>query len=141
MILATLVCVGSLGAAHAGGVGYIDKSGTVVIEPAFLGGRPFQEEVANVSVGFRIRLLDSRGNFIGGDVYEEALDCSEGLVAVQKGGLWGFVDTNAAIRLDFQFPAACAFADGLALVCLPARYCQMLWMRSGAHPQHLTISQ
>jgi hypothetical protein len=73
--------------------GFIDKTGTIKIEPQFAG----------------IRRLDGAGDLIG---------FSEGLCAMQlvKDGPWGYVDTSGRIVIEPQFDRAQWFSEGLAVV-------------------------
>lgn len=48
--------------------------------------------------------------------YGNARDFSEGLAAVQKDGLWGFIDTNGDVAIEFQYSVAGDFHGGRAAV-------------------------
>lgn len=48
--------------------------------------------------------------------YGNARDFSEGLAAVQKDGLWGFIDTNGNVVIEFQYSVAGDFHEGRAAV-------------------------
>lgn len=48
--------------------------------------------------------------------YGNARDFSEGLAAVQKDGLWGFIDTNGDVAIEFQYSVAGDFHEGRAAV-------------------------
>ena len=73
--------------------GFIDKTGTIKIEPQFAG----------------IRRLDGDGGLIG---------FSEGLCAVQlvENGPWGYIDTSGRMVIEPQFYLAQWFSEGLAVV-------------------------
>lgn len=71
-----------------GRVGFIDRTGAVLLEPQF---SPM-------------------------DVLHE----SEGLVAVRKHGLWGFVDVRGHWQVAATFASASSFSQGLAAASLPA---------------------
>lgn len=73
--------------------GFIDRTGTIKIEPQFEG----------------IRRLDGEGGLVG---------FSEGLCAVQavKDGPWGYIDTSGRMVIEPQFSLAQWFSEGLAVV-------------------------
>lgn len=51
-----------------------------------------------------------------GSRYGNARDFSEGLAAVQKDGLWGFINTSGYVAIDFQYSVAGDFHEGCAAV-------------------------
>lgn len=51
-----------------------------------------------------------------GRFYGNARDFSERLAAVQKDGLWGFIDTNGNTVIEFQYAVAGDFHEGRAAV-------------------------
>ena len=48
--------------------------------------------------------------------YEDAQAFSEGLAAVQKGGKWGYIDTDGEVVIPFEYDIAFIFNEGLAVV-------------------------
>ena len=78
--------------------GYLDKTGSVVIEPKYTTAFPFSEGLAAVS------------DFVqrGGDVF--------------KGIYYGFIDANGKTVIDFQFKHAGSFSEGLARVTEDDQY-------------------
>ena len=71
--------------------GFIDKTGTIKIEPQFAG----------------LRRLDGAGDILG---------FSEGLVPVQlvENGPWGYADTSGRVVIEPRFSLAQPFSEGLA---------------------------
>jgi hypothetical protein len=68
-----------------GRYGYIDASGTVIIEPQFLYAERFIEGRAVVQVDLdRWGVIDERGVFITEPVYQAVVAYRDGLAAVQK---------------------------------------------------------
>jgi len=58
--------------------------------------------------------LFSSGKWMG-DVYQDARPFSgESFAAVMKNGKWGFIDTNGAIMIDFEYDEALSFGQHLA---------------------------
>lgn len=49
-------------------------------------------------------------------VYEEVRDFSEGLAAVKKNGLWGYIDEKGNVVLDFKYLIAHSFSEEKAVV-------------------------
>jgi hypothetical protein len=103
--------IGSTGRANALGLypvsvdgkwGFIDKTGTIEIEPRFAG----------------IRRLDGEGGLVG---------FSEGLCAVQlvENGPWGYIDTSGRMVIEPQFNLAQWFSEGLAVVRNADGWCFM----------------
>lgn len=77
--------------------GYIDRSGTWVIEPHFLDARAFSDGLAPVR--------------------------QETLVETEDGGLkemkrWGFINVEGEAAIDWQFHQALPFSEGLAAVAV-----------------------
>lgn len=108
----------ALGDARA--VGYVDRQGNWLIEPAFAVAGRFSEGVALASRdGVSFGHIDRRGAFVFDPIYEQAGVCRAGLIAVRARDLWGYVarDGTPAIALQFEGPRAQAFSDGRAGVC------------------------
>ncbi len=51
-----------------------------------------------------------------GDTYTNARDFSEGLAAVKKDGLWGYIDTDGKYAVEPKYYGAWSFSEGLAAV-------------------------
>ncbi|MCL2046913.1 MAG: WG repeat-containing protein [Oscillospiraceae bacterium] len=49
-------------------------------------------------------------------------DMSEGLLSVKQDGLWGYIDLNGNLIIDFQFDKVQPFSEGLAAVCLDGKW-------------------
>lgn len=101
-----------------GRYGYIDRTGKVVIRPAFEFACPFSEGRAMVCVGGRVGYIDTSGNLAIPCRYEVGGGFQEGLAAVRSEGRWGFIDKGgrwiiAARYDDLGIPC---FYEGLAPV-------------------------
>ena len=110
-------------------VGFMDRSGTVVIEPIYrITGYPtpniFSETVQAVcdnivskenTCGF----IDRQGNVIGGFLFSWAEEFSEGMAVVGRNDLYGYVDATGTVVIEPQYEEAEKFSDGLAAVKVP----------------------
>lgn len=114
-----------------GKTGYIDRSGTFVIEPQEIRSLDFSQGLARFYGGPPCGQADDKSyfGFIGRDgqvvippklshpcnYYGDAFDFkAEGLVLTQVGDKWGFADKTGKIVLEFE--RAGHFAEGLAPV-------------------------
>jgi WG containing repeat len=76
----------------AGGkIGYIDKSGKVVIPPEFDGGSRFSEGLAAVWIGNKAGYIDKTGKFIIPPQFDFAYPFYEGLAEVEIGDKYGYI--------------------------------------------------
>ena len=50
--------------------------------------------------------------------YDQAMRFTEGLLAVKKGGKWGYIDKSGNVMIDFNYHIAYPFSEGKALVAL-----------------------
>lgn len=66
----------------------------------------------------KLGLLDQNGNVVVKPMFDEILPNSygSGLIPVKKNGLWGYLDEEGNMALDFQFYQASPFVKGAALV-------------------------
>lgn len=75
--------------------GFIDKTGTVVIEPVFDEAGPFSNGLARVAKGQDWGYIDRNGGMVIPPQYEKASDFSEGLARVREAsGQWNYVDQH-----------------------------------------------
>lgn len=102
--------------------GYIDKKGTVVINPQFEEARYFSEGLAAVRSGGKSGFISPKGDFVINPQFDTAYSFSEGLAAVVMDHKLGFIDTSGKIVINPQFDTdrelsiLSFFSDGLALV-------------------------
>ena len=119
-----------------GKMGYIDKSGTMVIEPRFEDDQfqsdpdekpvfigEFVEGLAAVRHALGLEqvagwgFIDTTGRFVIPPVYTDAFMFSEGLARVMDEGQWGYVDPSGELVIAAKYSEASEFEEGLALVC------------------------
>ncbi|MGC1620277.1 MAG: WG repeat-containing protein [Candidatus Acidiferrum sp.] len=108
--------------ADNGKLGYIDKTGKVVIPPQFLYARPFSEGLAAVANDqFAFGYIDAHGNVVIPLMYQNVYpgNFSEGIARVKATGEITFVDhknnPQVVVQNNFYF-ADGDFHDGLAKI-------------------------
>ena len=93
---------------------------TWLIQPEYDGiamdqlGRCYAQEAVFVQKDGRMLLIVD-GEQVG-EGYEDARPFADGWAAVKQGGKWGFIDTEGAVHIDFQFDDALSFGQHLAAV-------------------------
>lgn len=91
-----------------------------LVEPSYDGilcddlGRCWCNEAVFVRQGGKVLLIVDGGQV--GDVYEDARPFAGGWAAVKKDGLWGYIDLEGTVQIDFQFDDARSFTMHLAAV-------------------------
>ena len=105
--------------------GFINLKGEEVIKAEYEGARPFKEGFAVVKLersdGFGIgkrAYIDKTGKRLNDKPFNEALDFSEGLGAVNLAGVkgnWGFIDKTGKFVIKPTYHRAYTFNFGLAL--------------------------
>jgi len=99
-----------------GKYGYIDTTGSLVIEPQFESAENFSEGFARVRLGGSWGYINSTGRMVFQPNFQLASDFSEGLAWVRIGNKTGFIDTRARWVIMPQFDGASRFYEGLAIV-------------------------
>jgi len=108
-----------LAAVSAGGWwGFIDKSGTLVIDWQFSGASNFVDGLAAVRVGNMWGFIDRAGTMIVEPQFSRAFPLSGDLGAVFVRGLWGIIDRNGTMIVEPQFEDinGMGFSEGLVSV-------------------------
>lgn len=102
---------------------YVDYSGNLLSQPQFLGVEKFAFGKALVRVENRYGCLDKRGNFTIAPAFDAVgQGFSEGLLAVEILGKWGYSNEAGTIIIPPQFDGAHTFSEGLALVWMRDKY-------------------
>lgn len=96
--------------------GYIDKTGRVVIEPAFEDAWPFSGGLASVLINGKWGYADKTGKEVIKAEYDYAWPFSEGLGRVLKSGKHGYVDPKGQVVIEPKYDVAWEFSRGLARV-------------------------
>ncbi len=69
-----------------------------------------------VHSGQSYEMIDTEGNVVASGFEGAQLFIDEGYAAVEKNGLWGFIDKDGRIAIDYSFEEAKSFSNGLAAV-------------------------
>ncbi|MEO1435746.1 MAG: WG repeat-containing protein [Bacteroidota bacterium] len=105
-------------------VGYLKPDGTKLVEATYgLDSRSFSEnraavkvlETGSLSKG-KMGYIDQNGLLIILDMYERARDFSNGLAAVRKNGLWGFIDPLGSSIIEPTYVSVGQFSEGYCSV-------------------------
>jgi hypothetical protein len=106
--------------------GFIDDTGTVVIEPKFNVARPFSEGLAAVITELGLGYIDKTGRIVippqfgtAGGPFTSAF--SEGLAAVplRDKNKWGYIDKSGRFAIAPTFSYASPFSEGRAWAAVP----------------------
>jgi hypothetical protein len=102
--------------------GYIDTTGTVVIEPAFQFGAKFYEGLATVKQDGKFGFIDTTGRIVIKPIYDNAWAFSDGLARVVLNKKIGFIDKTGAMKIQPAVDEAGGFSEGLAAVKIEGKY-------------------
>lgn len=97
-------------------IGYIDKSGKVVIEPHYREGEDFSEGLACVYSDKGAGFIDTKENVVIDFNFTYCRSFSEGLAAVYINDKWGFIDKTGKMVIEPQFAETKPFSDNVAVV-------------------------
>ena len=97
--------------------GFMDRTGRVVIKPAFLNERDFFHGLAAVEwPDGKWGYINERGKFAIPARFDEARDFIDDLAPVRIERKWGYIDTAGHVVIEPRFRAAGEFHDGLARI-------------------------
>lgn len=85
------------------GWGYINRSGTLVIQPQFDRAWRFTDGRALIREGPHFGYIDTTGAVVVEPRFSDAWHFSEGLAPVQTDSLWGFINPEGELVVDPQF--------------------------------------
>lgn len=103
-------------------VGYINTSGTMVIQPMYEGESSFSEGLASVYLDGKWSFIDTEGTIVISAVYDDTGSFSDGLATVKLNGKWGFIDTEGTMVIPAVYDDTRSFSDGLASVELSGKW-------------------
>ena len=99
--------------------GFINQSGTMVIQPQFEAAFSFMENLALVQVNGKYGYINHSGSTVIGPKFESAWGFSEGLALVRVNDKYGYIDQTGAYAFEPEFQGAWDFSDGIARGCYP----------------------
>jgi len=107
-------------------VGFVNKAGETVIEPAFTYidtiDYQFKHGVAWVCVKKLWGLIDTTGEFLLYPRFDKVYPFVNGFSAVEEKLRWGFVDTLGKIVVPLKYDGVNFFSNGMAPVMLNERF-------------------
>ncbi|MBN1631353.1 MAG: WG repeat-containing protein [Thermoleophilia bacterium] len=96
--------------------GYIDTTGTWVVEPRFKEAGPCLEDRACVAIDGRYGYVDGSGALVIEPQFVEAGPFSYKRALVEVEGRFAYIDKTGALVIEPQFDFATTFSEGLAAV-------------------------
>lgn len=112
-----------------GKLGFIDKTGKIVIQPQYNAGDGFSDGLARVLVGDKTVFIAPSGQVVLQPEFDSVQNFSEGLAVVNTGevvdthtriaikkGKWGYINQKGRLIIPLRFTHADAFSEGLAAV-------------------------
>ncbi|GAB4285313.1 MAG: hypothetical protein Kow0029_32130 [Candidatus Rifleibacteriota bacterium] len=108
-------------------IGFFDKNGKVIIQPAYFEAGDFADGLAPVAIAAEMQesvggFIDLKGNMVISPLYNRVFKFSGGLAPAstidQKSNteLWGYIDTQGNWKIPAQFYFAEPFYEGFAKV-------------------------
>jgi hypothetical protein len=104
--------------------GFVDKEGTIVIEPRFdaADSRGAGEGLIAVEVDGKWGFINSAGEMVVEPQFDHACYFREGLAPVKVGRKWGCIDASGKMVIEPQFDIPLWFSQGLARVKVGGRW-------------------
>lgn len=97
-------------------VGFVNKSGEVVINPQFDNAELFSEGLAAVKQGDRWGFIDKSGNIVINPQFDKVGKFKNKKAPFRLGKQWGFIDKKGGYVINPQFEYADVFSEGLAVI-------------------------
>jgi WG containing repeat len=99
-------------------LGYIDRTGKIIIEPKFEIADNFSEGLALVKIGEKFGYIDRTGKIVISPEFDRADNFSEGLAPVEIGGKFGCIDKARKLVIPARFDSIDRFKNGSAEVSI-----------------------
>lgn len=96
--------------------GFIDKNGSLLVEPRFEDAREFHDGLAGVKVNGKWGYIDYSGNIVIQPTLSAPYIFENGFAPFKSNGLYGFIDKRGNIAIPPKFSDVRGFSEGLALV-------------------------
>ena len=102
-----------------GKFGFKLADGTVIVEPQYMFVDKFKNGYCIVLRDYdRYGLINKEGKEVVPCEYQNVTLPADGLIRVQKDGLYGFINEDGTIAIEPQYRAASTFNEGLAVVAV-----------------------
>ena len=105
---------GLAGVLVEGKVGFIDKTGSLVIPAKYNGLGYFHEGLVGVMTNGKWGYIDKMDNIVIPAKYEDSRLFCEGLAGVKINGMWGFIDKMDNLVIPAKYSKVGDFHEGLA---------------------------
>ncbi len=103
-------------------VGFIDKTGKVIIEPQFEDAQEFSEGLAPVKVKEKWGFINEFGKIVIEPNFDMVFrPFHEGISDVRIGQKWGFIDNTGKFIIEPKFESVGKFSDGVFPVLLESK--------------------
>ncbi len=96
--------------------GYIDTTGTMVIQPQYSMAEAFSHGIAVVKKENKFGVINAAGQAVVPVEYDEITGFENGFARVRKGGEWGYINQDGQLCISLQYDKANPFAEGMAAV-------------------------
>ncbi|NQX47053.1 WG repeat-containing protein [Paenibacillus tritici] len=96
--------------------GYMDLTGTSVIQPQFKRANKFSEGLAAVQVGSKYGYINSTGKLVIKAQYDSAKDFYEGTALVTIDGISRYIDNKGEFLFNANYSNGESFSEGVAAV-------------------------
>jgi hypothetical protein len=94
---------------------YVDREGRLALRTDFENGQGFHEDRAIVfDAEGRTFVIDRGGRVVFESTWETIDPFSEGMAAVRRDDLWGFVDREGSVVVEPRYDSVTRFSEGLA---------------------------
>ncbi|HEY3067069.1 MAG TPA: WG repeat-containing protein [Methylomirabilota bacterium] len=99
-----------------GKIGFLDRTGRIVIAPAYDRAWDFANGRARVERAGKVGFIDRQGATVVDLRFDAAGDFRDGLAPARAGAQWGYIDASGAFAIPPRFDDAGPFVSGLARV-------------------------
>jgi hypothetical protein len=117
---------GSVPVTTTNGWAYINRQGEIIFKPQPQPdwAHTFHEGLAVVQIGYKYGYINKAGEYVVRPRYYTAMDFREGraMVGPTLSGFFTYIDKNGRLITDRSFDDGEDFSDGLAAVCLGAKW-------------------
>jgi WG containing repeat len=99
-----------------GKLGYISRTGKIVISAKFDSAHNFSEGLAAVNIGAKWGFIDPMGKIVIPARFDYVYNFSDGLAAVEVDRKWGFIDSTGKIVIPVDLEGSGSFKNGFAYI-------------------------